>query len=133
MIHVKAEIKGESDTASFTRIFEYSNNSEIIFFNSVDLIKEKLSKKMKINANEALMVFCACVISDLRARKFKNSIEMNASKVLRRDQVMIGVPETLKKITFEVTVDNLPKTIITLVEPIPTSNYMLITNSQEKN
>ena len=46
---------------------------------------------------------------------------------------MIGVPETLKKITFEVTVDNLPKTIITFVEPIPTSNYMLITNSQEMN
>ena len=133
MIHVKVEIRGESDTAPFTRIFEYGNNSEVIFFNSVDMIKEKLSKNMKINANEALIVFCAYVISELRARKFKNSIEKNASKVLRRDHVMIGVPETLKKITFEVTVDNLPKTVITFVEPIPIGNYMLATNSQEKN
>ena len=97
------------------------------------MIKEKLSKNMKINANEALIVFCAYVISELRAHKFKNSIEKNASKVLRRDHVMIGVPETLKKITFEVTVDNLPKTVITFVEPIPIGNYMLATNSQEKN
>ena len=133
MIHVKVEIKGESDTSPFTRIFEYGNNSEVIFFNSVDMIKEKLSKNMKINANEALIVFCAYVISELRAHKFKNSIEKNASKVLRRDHVMIGVPETLKKITFEVTVDNLPKTVITCVEPIPIGNYMLVTNSQEKN
>ena len=132
MIHVKAEIKGESDAAPFTRIFEYSNNSEVVFYNTLDMIKEKISKNMKINVNEALMVFCAHVVNELRAHKFKNSIEKNASEILKAHQVMIGVPETLKEITFEAIVDNLPKTVISFVKPIPTSNYMLVTNSQEK-
>jgi len=132
MIHVKAEIKGESDAAPFTRIFEYSNNSEVVFYNTLDMIKEKISKNMKINVNEALVVFCAHVVNELRAHKFKNSIEKNASEILKAHQVMIGVPETLREITFEVIVDNLPKTVISFVKPIPASNYMLVTNSQKK-
>jgi hypothetical protein len=39
---------------------------------------------------------------------------------------MIGVPETLRKITFEAIVDNMPKKqIITFDEPMPTSSYIL--------
>ena len=131
MIDIKAIVKGEPDVAPFTRIFEYSTDSEVIFFNTLDMIKEKLSKNLKINVNEALFVFSGYVVSELRDHKFKNSIESNASKVLTVDQVMIGVPETLRKITFEATVDNLPKRIITIVEPIPTGNYMLIAKPQQ--
>jgi hypothetical protein len=38
---------------------------------------------------------------------------------------MIGVPESLRKITFETRIDKLPKRRITLKEPIATSNYIL--------
>jgi hypothetical protein len=41
---------------------------------------------------------------------------------------MIGVPETLRKITFEaIVVDNMAKKqiIITFDEPMPTSSYIL--------
>jgi hypothetical protein len=44
---------------------------------------------------------------------------------LLASNVMIGVPETLTKITFEAKIDKLPKTWITFKEPIPTSNYIL--------
>jgi len=38
---------------------------------------------------------------------------------------MIGVPESLRKITFEAKIDKLPKRRITLKEPITTTNYIL--------
>jgi hypothetical protein len=47
---------------------------------------------------------------------------------------MIGVPETLRKITFEAIVDNMPKKqIITFDEPMPTSSYILTTTTKNKN
>jgi urease gamma subunit len=139
MIYVKAVIQGEDDTPPFVRLFEYADESdEIIFFNSIKMIKEKLSKNLKININECLMVYCAYIIEELRANKSIDSIEENAAKVLSVNQVMIGVPESLRKITFEVKLDNennnnnnnnSQKHIVKISEPIPISKYILATDS----
>lgn len=139
MIYAKAVIKGEDDTPPFIRLFEYPDESdELIFFNSIKMIKEKLSKNLKININECLMVYCAYIIEELHANKSINSIEENAAKVLSVNQVMIGVPESLRKITFEVKLDNdnndnnntnSQKHIVKINEPIPISKYILGTDS----
>jgi hypothetical protein len=43
------------------------------------------------------------------------------------------VPETLRKITFEAIVDNMPKKqIIIFDEPIPTSSYILTATKTKK-
>jgi urease subunit gamma len=128
MIIIKAKIKGEPDTPPFIRVFEYKDNpDDLIFYNTVEMIKGKLAQNLKINTNESLIIYCAYVVSELRAHKSINSIEKNASKILSADKVMIGVPETLRKITFEVTVDKIPKKQITFDEPMPTSSYILST------
>jgi urease subunit gamma len=133
MIYVKAVIKGEDDTLPFIRLFEYPDKSdELIFFNSIKMIKEKLSKNLKININECLMIYCAYIIEELYTNKSINSIEENAAKVLSVNQVMIGVPESLRKITFEVKLDNdnnLQNQIVKISEPIPLSKYILATDS----
>ena len=126
MIDIKATVKGESDTAPFTRIFLYADKSdELVFYNKVEVIKEKLDKNFRININESLVIYCAYVVSELRARKTISIIERNAQKILHPRKVMIGVPESLRKITFETRIDKLPKRRITLKEPITTSNYIL--------
>ena len=128
MIHLKIEVKGEPDVPSFTRIFEHGDKiDEQIFFNSVDIVKAKLAKNLKINTNEALIVYCAYIVNELRSGKSKDAVEKNASKILSTHNVMIGVPETLRKITFETTVDDLPKEVIIFEKPIPISNYILTT------
>ena len=134
MIYAKAVIKGEDDTPPFLRLFEYHDKSdELIFFNSIKMIKEKLSKNLKININECLMVYCAYIIEELHANKSINSIEEKAAKVLSVNQVMIGVPESLRKITFEVKLDddddNSQKHIVKISEPIPISKYILAKDS----
>jgi len=131
MINVKAKIEGEPDVPPFIRVFEYRDKSDdLIFYSTVERIKEKLAKNLKINTNESLLFYCAYVVSELRAHKSIDSIEKNASRILSTDKVMIGVPETLRKVTFEAIVDNLPKKQITFDEPMPTSNYILTTTTK---
>ena len=126
MIDIKAEIKGEPDAPPLIRVFEYKDKSDdLIFYSTVEIIKQKIARNLKINANESLIMYCAYIVSELRAHKSINSIEKNASKILSTDKVMIGVPETLRKIRFEAMIDNMPKKQITLDEPMPTSSYIL--------
>jgi urease gamma subunit len=133
MVYIKAEIKGEPDVPVFTRVIEYADKSdELIFYNSVETIKEKLSRKLRINTNETLTIYFAYVIDQLRSQRSIKYIKKNASKILSTQDVMIGVPETLRRIKFEAIVDNLPEKKIVLDEPIPTSNYILAPLSKTK-
>ena len=118
-------VKGESDLF-FTKLFEFRNEDEVIFHNAIELIKDKLSKNLKLNVNEALLVYCAHIVSELGSNKSESEIVNNSSKILTRDNVLIGVPETLREITFNVTLENIPKKIIKYIEPIPTENYIMV-------
>jgi urease gamma subunit len=126
MILIKAEVKGEFDVPPFTRVFEYRDKfDEQILFGSLEKIKAKLAKNLRINTNESLALYCGYVVDQLRARISIESIENNAAKILLPDKVMIGVPETLRRISFEVILDNFPKKKLSFHEPIPTSHYKL--------
>jgi urease subunit gamma len=126
MIYVKVTVKGEPDTTPFRHTFFYADESdEKLFYNSVNMIKEKLDKNLKININESLVICCAYVIDKLRANEAINVIERNAQNILSPDNVMIGVPESLRKIAFEVKIGKLPKRRVILKEPITISNYIL--------
>jgi urease gamma subunit len=126
MIDIKVTVKGEPDTAPFRHTFFYADESdEKLFYNSVNMIKEKLDKNLKININESLVIYCAYVVGKLRVNETISVIERNAHKILPPDKVMIGVPESLRKITFEAKIDKLPKRRVILKEPITISNYIL--------
>ena len=128
MIHAKAVIKGEPDTPPFIMVFQYADKSdEQIFYTSVEMIKEKLAKNLKINTNEALLVLCIYVVNEIRASKPVNIIEKNASRILSTDKVMIGVPETLRNITFNAMIDDFPVKNITFENALPIKNYTLTT------
>ena len=130
MIYVKAVIKGEDDIPPFTRLFEYPDKSdESIFFNAIQMIRQRLSKNLRINIHECLMIYCAYIIEQLRADESIKSIEDNARNVLSLDKVMIGVPESLKKITFEVKTDDdnnsVRKEMLNFNDALPTYKYIL--------
>ncbi len=132
MIRIEIVVKGESDL-SFTKLFEFRNEDDAIFHNVVELVKDKLSKNLKLNVNEALSVYCAYIVSEIRSNKSESEIVNNSSKILTRDNVLIGVPETLREITFNITLDNFPKKIIKYIEPIPTANYIMVDSEANEN
>lgn len=123
MIHVKATVRGEPDVPPFTKVFDYD---EEIFFSSAKMIEEKIQRNMKINTSEALIAYCAHVVRSIRAGKQDSNIQDEARKILSIDKVMIGVPETLRVITFEAAIDSRPARKIVLKQPIPTSKYTLV-------
>ncbi len=126
MINIKVLVRGEIDTPPFVRIFQYPDKEEeSIFFNSVAAIKKKIEMSLKINANETLAIFCAYVVEQMRIYKSQQEIENAARDIISNDQVLIGVPETLREMSFDVAVDNFPEQWIKFFEPMKISNYMM--------
>ncbi len=122
MIHVKATVRGEPDAPAFTRVFDYD---EAIFLSSAKVIEEKVQRSIKINAGEVLIAYCAHVVESIRAGKQDSNIQDEAQEILSVDKVMIGVPETLRMITFEAAIDSRPARKIVLEQPIPAGKYSM--------
>jgi urease gamma subunit len=123
---VTVTVQGEPDTSPFTRIYQFYNKTDyIILSNSIKTINNKLSRKMKININETLYIYLKYIIDQLRLHKKRNEIIKNASKLLTPDQVMIGVPESLRKINFNIKLESTQRMRITIREPISTTSYVL--------
>jgi len=80
---------------------------------------------MRININETLNIYLNYIINQLRLHKKSGEIRSNLSMLLSPDQVMIGVPESLRKINFNISAENNKKLNITITEPILTTNYIL--------
>lgn len=126
MIYIKLTVKGEPDTSPFTRVYQYSSKSdEEIFINSEIMTKDRLNRNLKININEAILVYSAFIVSELRDGRQIEQIQKNASRILSPEQVMIGVPESLRKMSFEVMLDDGCLKFIVLITPIQISDYIL--------
>ena len=80
---------------------------------------------MRININEALYIYLNYIINQLRLHKKKSEIITNVSKLLTPNQVMIGVPESLRKVNFNINIESKQKLDITVTEPISTTGYIL--------
>ena len=126
MIRIEVLIEGEPDILPSIKLFEFKDEDEAIFLNVIEVVKDKLSRNWKLNTHESLLVFYAYVVSEIRSGKSESQIIDNSSKILTRDNVLFGVPETLRQITFNITVDSLSKKIIQFTEPIPTVNYTMV-------
>jgi len=131
LILINAFVKGDPDVPPITPKFEYDSSSEKIFVNGVNLIKNRLANNLRINLYETLMVYCAYIVSELRSGKTVSSIQDNANRVLSPDKVMIGVPESIRKIVFDVIIDDKPKEIVTFVEPILIRDYILVSENED--
>ena len=125
MIEIKASIKGEEDTPQFLKLFEYDTDSEKIFFNGLKIIQTRLLQNLRINMNETLMLFCGLITQQLREGKSNSEIVDSLSKLLIPEKVLIGVPESIRKISFEVNIDDIPSKTISIVEPITITDYIL--------
>ena len=131
MILINAFVKGDPDVPPITSKFEYDSSSEKIFVNGINIIKDRLANNLRINLYETLIVYCAYIVSELRSGKTVSSIQDNANRVLSPDKVMIGVPESIRKIVFDVIIDDKPKEIITFVEPILIRDYVLVSKNED--
>ena len=122
---IEVSVQGDPDIKPFTKIFYYEKSDETIFFESTQLIKNHLSNNMRLNINETLGLFVAYVITSLNERKTINEIQKHIPDMLLPHQVMIGVPESLRKLTFTITTKDIDKEQIFITTPIQIVQYSL--------
>jgi urease subunit gamma len=125
LIRIEVLVEGGMSNSPSTKLFEFKDEDEAIFLNVIEMVKDKLLRNLKLNTHESLVVFCAYIVSEIRSGKSESQIIDDSSKILTRENVLFGVPETLRQITFNTTVDNLPKKIIRFTKPIPIMNYIM--------
>jgi len=125
LIYINALVKGEQDIPPITKQFQYDNHSEEVFLAGVEMTKKRLANNLKINLNETLLVYCAYIVSELRSGKTVSTIQKNVHRILSPDKVMIGVPESIQRIVFDVNIDNKLKETVKFEEPIQISDYIL--------
>ena len=125
MIYIKVMVKGEPDVRPIYRIFQYEDETdELILHHSAEMVREKLGKNMKLNVNEVLLLYAYCVASLIRGKKCVDVIENKVRAMLSVHQILVGVAESLRTITFDAVVDGRREWLV-LREPIPSSRYIM--------
>ena len=122
---IEVLVQGDPDIKPITKIFHYEKSDELIFYESTQLIKKHLLNNMRLNINEALGLFVAYVITSLNEHKTINEIQKQIPNMLLPHQVMIGVPESLRKLTFTITTDEIKNEPMSIVTPIRIDQYFL--------
>jgi len=126
MILINIMVQGEPDTEPFFKTFQHQSKSdENIFFESAKLVQGRILRNLRININETITIFAAYIVTELRAGKTTTEIQKHASEILSPEKVLIGVPESLRKLTFTVSLDDISKQVVTLSTPIPIFTYFL--------
>jgi urease gamma subunit len=122
---IEVVIQGDPDVQPFTKTFQYEKTDEDIFVESAQLIKKRLSNNVRLNINDTLELFVTCIVSSLNERKTCSEIKKNIPDLLSPNQVMIGVPETLRKLTFKITTNHIDSQTISISTPITIKPYFL--------
>ncbi len=122
---IEVLIQGDPDIKPITKIFYYEKSDELIFSESTQLTKNRLLNNMRLNINEALGLFVAHIITSLNEHKTIKEIQKQIPKILLPHQVMIGVPEGLRKLTFTITTNSNNSEQISITAPIRIDQYFL--------
>ena len=122
---IEVLVQGDPDTQPFTKIFHYEKLDNDIFLESAQLTKKHLANNMRLNINETLGWFVTYIITSLDEGKTINEIQKHIPELLSPYQVMIGVPESLRSLTFTITGNNTRNKLISITTPICINQYLL--------
>ena len=89
----------------------------LTIFSAAELARRRRAKGLKLNHPEAVALICDELLEDGREGKSYEEVIEHASRVLRRDEVMEGVPELVAPLRLEVNFDDGNK-LVYVSEPI---------------
>ena len=121
-------VQGDPDLPLITKNYDYEKDEEFIFFESIEPIKKRLSNNIRLNLNETLSFFVFYIVTSLNANKSVEEIKKHFSELLSPQQVMIGVPESVRHLKFQIHF-NQTLTVIDIDSPIKINFGFLHENS----
>lgn len=92
----------EPRAAPIRKVFEYAGCDDEVLAASAARIRDMLARGMRLNVNDALLMFAAYVAVSVGEGRDGGRIAGDARAMLAPHNVMIGVPEMLHSIRFEV-------------------------------
>lgn len=99
---IKAVAHGEPDATPLILVFQYESPADEVFVASVKNVADLLEGGRRININQAILLLVARAIDSLNGGRSKDQTCMDISGMIRTEQVMIGVPEMLRKLDIEI-------------------------------
>lgn len=100
---IRAVARGEPDAAPLTKVFAYEDPADKVFTASVKSVVDLLEGGRRININQALLLLAARAIESLNSGRSAEQACRDLSGMIRAEQVMIGVPEMLHTLEFEIS------------------------------
>lgn len=92
----------EPRAAPIRRVFEYEGCDDEVLAASAARIRDMLARGLRLNVNDALLMFAAYVAVSVGEGRDGRRIADGARAMLAPHNVMIGVPEMLHSMRFEV-------------------------------
>ena len=116
-------VQGDPDIKPQTKIFYYNKSDDLIFQESTRVIKKRLENNLRLNVDETLWLFVAFIITSINEGKSTNEISKHLPQLLGTNQVMIGVPESLRKLTFLISKNGKQSDFLSISSPIRINQY----------
>lgn len=91
---------------------------KLLIFTAALLAERRLQRGVKLNHPEAIALITAALLEGARDGKTVAELMQFGATVLRRDQVLEGVPEMIPEIQIEATFPDGTK-LVTVHNPIP--------------
>ena len=91
---------------------------KLLIFTAALLAERRLARGVKLNYPEAVAYICATIMEGARDGRTVADLMSHGATLLRRDQVMDGVPEMIPEIQVEATFPDGTK-LVTVHHPIP--------------
>lgn len=97
MLHFRIQYHS-FESIFYQNFFLVDEIDETIFLNTFRIIERKVRNSVRINLNEVIWLYCGHIINELSNGQENAGIENNISRLVRKEGVMIGVSELMKKI-----------------------------------
>lgn len=91
--------------APLRRVFEYAGLDDEVLAASAARVRDMLARGMRLNVNDALLMFAAYVAVSIGDGRDGRRIAEDARGMLKPHNVMVGVPEMLYSMRFDLEMD----------------------------
>lgn len=122
---VRVTARGDPDAVPLIKMFQYESRTDEVFVASVRHVADLLEKGVRININQVILLFVARVVESLGGGRRRGEAAKDLRGMVAADQVMVGVPEMVRVLEFEVDMGGGDMVRLTARTPIDVPDYAL--------
>ncbi|MDE0008032.1 MAG: urease subunit gamma [Gammaproteobacteria bacterium] len=91
---------------------------KLLIFVAAELAEKRRARGVKLNYPECVAIICAAIMEGARDGRSVADLMGAGAEIIRRDEVMEGIPEMLPEVQVEATFPDGTK-LVTVHNPIP--------------